>query len=1006
MTEPHHGTNTIGGMSWEKKCHGFRGSRALPRFLALAAAIAAGALPSSATAAIAPSRDAPTVAGAITDALPAGGFVGASFPLIPPKPSTTPECQDGIDNDGDGTIDFTPPQTMDPGCQSATDNREQDDPLPECSNGFDDDGDGKVDFTPPPGETADPGCSSAQDIQEFDAGSEPPLACSNGFDDDGDGTIDFTPPPEETADPGCSSPQDNQELDGEPDPGPECSNGGDDDGDDKIDFTPPPGGTADPGCASAQDNQEFEGVPDPDPQCSNGFDDDGDDKIDFTPPPGGTADPGCASAQDLDEGSEGLPPGEDTDPAAVSDVPLTGFPTSGATYAIMSSGDTEFADDANESGGTSQSNGNAPGVEAHGAIVQDLVQLKIDVSVPPSANCLQVDFRFLSEEYPEYIGSSFNDGFVAELDTSDFQAATDGITAPHNFAFDSDGKVISINTAGFSDSEAAGTTYDGATALLRASTPISPGRHSIYLSVFDLSDSVLDSAAFVDNLRLITVPGGNCTRGTDSDTTAPQTTITAGPTGTIADSTPSFQFSSSEAGSTFECRVDSGAFASCSSPHTTAALSDGAHTFEVRAIDGAGNTDPTPASRTFTVDATPPETTITAGPTGTTGDSTPTFEFSSSEAGSTFECRIDTGAFASCASPLTTVALAEGEHTFEVRATDGAGNMDPSPASRAFTVDTTASETTITDDTALVVDRTPPDTVITSGPSGLTSDRTPTFRFASTEPGSSFECRLDGGGFFVCSSPFTAPRLPAGRHTFEVRAIDPAGNIDPSPASTFDATASLRNFTVARTLADLPSAVLGRRVNVEPVSGDVFVSQPPGAGATSSRGGAPTAAQVKGRTFVPLAEARQIPVGSLLDTRRGTVRLVSAADRRGNTQTGEFLSGIFQVLQSRSARAKGLTELRLKGSSFRRCRTRTSEVQLARLSRRTIRRLRANARGRFRTRGRYSAATVRGTRWSTLDRCDGTLTKVTRGRVAVRDFRRKRTIVVRAGKYHLARAPG
>jgi hypothetical protein len=62
------------------------------------------------------------------------------------------------------------------------------------------------------------------------------------------------------------------------------------------------------------------------------------------------------------------------------------------------------------------------------------------------------------------------------------------------------------------------------------------------------------------------------------------------------------------------------------------------------------------------------------------------------------------------------------------------------------------------------------------------------------------------------------------------------------------------------------------------------------------------------------------------------------------------------------------------------------------LSRRTIRRLRANARGRFRTRGRHSAATVRDTVWSTIDRCDGTLTKVTRGRVAVRDFRRKRTI--------------
>jgi hypothetical protein len=133
---------------------------------------------------------------------------------------------------------------------------------------------------------------------------------------------------------------------------------------------------------------------------------------------------------------------------------------------------------------------------------------------------------------------------------------------------------------------------------------------------------------------------------------------------------------------------------------------------------------------------------------------------------------------------------------------------------------------------------------------------------------------------------------------------------------------------------------------------------------------------------------------------------VSATTQAGRTQSGQFSAGLFQVLQSRRRSAKGLTELRLKGSSFRRCRTRrTGRATAAQrgLSRRTIRRLRANARGRFRTRGRHSAATVRGTVWSTTDRCDGTLTKVTRGRVAVRDFRRKRTIILRAGKRYLAR---
>ena len=201
-----------------------------------------------------------------------------------------------------------------------------------------------------------------------------------------------------------------------------------------------------------------------------------------------------------------------------------------------------------------------------------------------------------------------------------------------------------------------------------------------------------------------------------------------------------------------------------------------------------------------------------------------------------------------------------------------------------------------------------------------------------------------------------------------------------------------------RTLADLPNPVQGTIVNVDQLSGTVLVGL---RGAAAARGGARSSQ--KGVTFVPLTEARQIPVGSFLDTRRGTVRLQSARDRRGTRQQGDFRSGLFQVLQSRKS---AMTTLTLKGASFRSCRRggrgkRAGESQ----SRSIRRRLRANARGRFRTRGRHSAATVRGTVWLTADRCDGTLTRVTRGRVAVRDFRRKRTIVVRAGKSYLARAP-
>jgi hypothetical protein len=253
---------------------------------------------------------------------------------------------------------------------------------------------------------------------------------------------------------------------------------------------------------------------------------------------------------------------------------------------------------------------------------------------------------------------------------------------------------------------------------------------------------------------------------------------------------------------------------------------------------------------------------------------------------------------------------------------------------------------------------------------------------------------VDGVPRLLCSSPFTTLRLEPGPHSFEVAATDAAGNADPSPAR--------RDFRVLATLRDLAPPVLGRSMNVEPVSGRVLVAVPPRSGSS----GRVRNAQ-KGLRFVPLREARKLPVRSFLNTRRGSVRLVSARNRAGKAQSGVFTSGLFQILQSRKKKAKGLTTLALKGSSFRRCkpraRKRGKRAQAA-VSRRRIRRLRARARGRFRTRGRYSAATVRGTRWLTVDRCDGTLTKVTQGRVAVRDFRRKRTITLKRGKSYLAKA--
>ena len=229
----------------------------------------------------------------------------------------------------------------------------------------------------------------------------------------------------------------------------------------------------------------------------------------------------------------------------------------------------------------------------------------------------------------------------------------------------------------------------------------------------------------------------------------------------------------------------------------------------------------------------------------------------------------------------------------------------------------------------------------------------------------------------------------------EFLSLGPEGFCGPA----LDDVSLVSTSRAGRTLAELPPPTVGATANVQPKSGTVLVGIPAGS-ARRARAGAVQ----KGITFVPLEEARQVPVGSFLDTTRGTVELVTATGAPTQTQAGEFSAGLFQILQSRARKAKGLTELRLKGAGFDRCRTRGGRAGAAQLSRRTIRRLRASAEGRFRTRGRHSAATVRGTVWITADRCDGTLTTVKRGTVAVRDLRRKRTIIVKAGKSYLAPA--
>ncbi len=207
--------------------------------------------------------------------------------------------------------------------------------------------------------------------------------------------------------------------------------------------------------------------------------------------------------------------------------------------------------------------------------------------------------------------------------------------------------------------------------------------------------------------------------------------------------------------------------------------------------------------------------------------------------------------------------------------------------------------------------------------------------------------------------------------------------------------------------------VLGKSVDAATVSGVVYVLVP-GTGHVAS---AHTSA-AKGVGFVPLTEARQLPVGTIFDTTSGVARLTTATATKGQTQAGNFGGGLFKLLQNRKER--GLSELRLvlRSTAARRCAAgkvpkvgkvgQVGQAQTAAakaLPKTVLALLRANVKGKFRTRGRYSAATVRGTMWTTTDRCDGTLTAVQRGVVAVTNLRTRRQIVLRAGRSYLAKAP-
>ena len=197
-----------------------------------------------------------------------------------------------------------------------------------------------------------------------------------------------------------------------------------------------------------------------------------------------------------------LPP--EGKPIGHSDRKIAKFPRRGSQFAILSTGNARYASRKNNSSSTSFDNG---GPLLRGT--RDLVMMRVKFRVPSGKNCLRFGFKFLSEEFPEYVDSEYNDAFIAELDASTWDTPRGDPNvdyAERNFARDSAGRPISVNSVGdasVAPEFASGTTYDAATRTLRASTEITPGRHTLFLSIFDQGDRQFDSTVFIDKLRFV-----------------------------------------------------------------------------------------------------------------------------------------------------------------------------------------------------------------------------------------------------------------------------------------------------------------------------------------------------------------------------------------------------------------------------------------------------------------------------------------------------------------------
>jgi uncharacterized repeat protein (TIGR01451 family) len=649
-------------------------------------------------------------------------------------------------------------------------------------------------------------------------------------------------------------------------------------------------------------------------------------------------------------------------PAAVVTGDLAGFPRDAedGRFAILSTGDATQAPTPNDSA--------RAGVDAGGGTVRgvsdfDATVLRLDLLVPVDATCVTLEARFLSDEFPAFPGPAGNDALVAELGASTWTvAASAPVTKPGSTL---SGTPLTVSASGLSSTEAAGTTYDGATQVVRASIPLlsAASPQSLFLSIYDEGDPFVDSAAMLDGLAFGTLDPatGECHPGDTVVVRTSTTTPLAPPGGTVD----------------YEIELpglpDAPGIASIED-----VLPEG-FAYVPGSTSGLTTDDPVVAGATLTW--------TVATPVAVSPDGTPRLHFRAVAGSGEFvffnraDAIVSTTPFVIPSGPSAPLAVL---------------TPPPPPPPLAADLDVlqtqTPAEVTVGQPVTYTI------VVRNNGPgaaSGVRLDFTPptvitvksvTATQGACAVGEKVSCdlgTLPAGGTATVVVAGRPAKAGAGTGTL----VTSGAEADPNTANNAGGLETL----VARVEPLRPE--LGESVTVEQVAGEVTATLP------------------GDEDPVPVDELDEIPTGTRIDARKGKIELNAAVDAKGKVQSATFTGAEFVVTQKASEH--GLTVLKLVGGNFDRCTTSAARSkpgkgrQLAKFVKRygapVLRGLWGEGKGNFRTRGRWSSATVRGTKWYTADSCDGTVVAVKRGVVEVRDLVKGKKVLVRAGESHFVK---